>query len=200
MFSIVYVFPSCVPILPTNLIPNLARVSFLATPSLRVPFSTLLSLLTNSVSRHVKFVETVFPFVSPSTSTTPVIDTNSTLLASLFTSSYFSASPSSFELPSSSPSILPSSLERLSPCPISRQPASLISPTLFQRSSQSVGLLGSTPSPPSPRHPLDPLPIPSPPLNLHPMQTRSKNVITKPNSRYDLTTILPPLPEPSIVA
>ena len=74
------------------------------------------------VSHHVKFMETVFPFASPTTSTTPVIDTDSVLLTSSFTSFNFPAPPSSSELLNSSPSILLSSLEQLSPYPTSLTP------------------------------------------------------------------------------
>ena len=53
-------------------------------------------------SRHVKFVENVFPFTSPPTSTTPVIDTDSALPTSSFTSGDYPApstsSPSSYVL------------------------------------------------------------------------------------------------------
>ena len=50
-----------------------------------------------------------------------------------------------------------------------------------------------TPTPSSP-------PSPSPLLNYHPMQTRAKNVIIKPNPKYGLTTIIPPFTKPCIVA
>ena len=60
-------------------------------------------------------------------------------------------------------------------------------------------MLGPTPSPPSSCHPPDPFPIPSLPLIHHPMQTRSKYVILKPNLNYGPTTILPPIPKPCTI-
>ena len=51
------------------------------------------------VSRHVKFVENVFSFASPLTSTTPIVDTDSTLPASLFTSGDYPAPPTSSPSP-----------------------------------------------------------------------------------------------------
>ena len=41
VFLVVCVFPGCVPIIPTNSIPNPILVSFSVTPSLKVPFSVL---------------------------------------------------------------------------------------------------------------------------------------------------------------
>ena len=84
--SVVYAFPGCIPILPTNLILNPILVSFSVSPSLRVPFSFLTLPSKKSMSRHVKFVENVFSFMSLSTSTTSVINTTSALPASSFTS------------------------------------------------------------------------------------------------------------------
>ena len=62
------------------------------------------------------------------------------------------------------------------------------------------GLLALVPSPPSLCHPPNPLPITSLPLNHHPMQTCAKNAILKPNPKYGLTTIIPTISEPCIVA
>ena len=87
-------FPWLVPILPTNSIPSPVLVSFLVTPSLKVPFSVLtLPSKKIFVSRHVKFVENVFPFVSLSTSTTLVIDTTFALPTSSFPLCEYSSLP-----------------------------------------------------------------------------------------------------------
>ena len=77
---------------------------------------------------------------------------------------------SSTDLPSTSPS----------PCSTSSRHACLTLPKPFYQSSSFVGLLGPAPSP---------LPITPPPFNHHPMQTRSKSAIIKPNSRYDITIV-----------
>ena len=67
------------------------------------------TLKKNFVFHHVKFVENVFPFASLPTPTTPVIDTTSTLLASLFPlCDYPAPPPSPIPVPSSSPTLLPS--------------------------------------------------------------------------------------------
>ena len=113
MSSVVYVFLGCVPILPTNSIPNPVRLGYSFTQSAFLRFDHILNKI--FVSRQVKFVENVFPFVSPPTSLTSVVDTNSALPASLFTSGDYPT------LSTSSPP----------PHPSSRRPIShpLISPT-----------------------------------------------------------------------
>ena len=163
------------------------------------------------VSLHVKFAKNVFPFASPSTSTTLVLDTDFALLVASFTLGDYPAPLISLKLLQSYPSphltsltstllLPPISLELLLSSPLpdstSRHPTISTLPSPFQHPSLSLGLLFSTPLPPSPRPTLEP----SPPLNHHPMQTRSKNAILKPNPKYDLTDSLPPLTEPGNVA
>ena len=100
--SIVYAFFICVPILPTNLIPNPVTCVFLGYSLTQSAFLSLDPILKKTfVSRHVKFVENIFLFASPSTSTTPVIDTDSTMSASSFTLSDYPTPPTSSSLPSS---------------------------------------------------------------------------------------------------
>ena len=60
------------------------------TPSAFLCFDSTLKKKKKFVYHHVKFVENVFPFVSLSTSTTPVIDTASTLPPSSFPSCDYS--------------------------------------------------------------------------------------------------------------
>ena len=87
--SVVYVFLGCVPILPTNSIPNLVLLGYSFTQSAFLCFDHILNKI--FLSRQVKFMENVFPFVSPSTSLTSIVDTNSALPASLFTSGDYPA-------------------------------------------------------------------------------------------------------------
>ena len=122
-------------------------------------------------------------------------------LLDLSSSSHPPVLPTSHDIPSSSPLPHPSTcrtashppaLSSSSPSfhPSSHRPTSPASPTPFQQPSPAIDLLGPTPSP---RHPHDPLPIPSPPLNHHLMQTHSKIAILKPNPKYGLTIIIPPI-------
>ena len=94
--SVVYAFLGCVPILPTSSILNLVLVSFSVTPSLRVPFFVLTLSSKKFVPRHVMFVKKICVSLS---STLPVIDIYSTLPASSFTSSDYSARPTSSPSP-----------------------------------------------------------------------------------------------------
>ena len=84
MSSAVCVFLGCVPILPKNSIPNPVLVSVSVTPLLNAFLCFDPTLKKIFVSRHVKFVENVFSFVSLSTSA---------LLSSSFPSCYYLALP-----------------------------------------------------------------------------------------------------------
>ena len=85
-------FVSSVPYSSYKLDPKSSPCVFLGyfvTQSVFLCFDPILNKI--FVSRHVKFMENVFSFVSPPTSTTPVVDTDSTLPASLFTPSDYLA-------------------------------------------------------------------------------------------------------------
>ena len=152
------------------------------TPSAFLCFDSTLKKKKKFVYHHVKFVENVFPFVSLSTSTTPVIDTASTLPPSSFPSCDYSirAPPppppySLLPIPPSSPELLPSSpTPHMSSCRAA-------SPLLIPPSSPKL-LPSSTPPHPSSNRATSPLPISSsspellssiptptyPPADLHP--------------------------------
>ena len=94
-------FLGCVPILPKNPILNLISPSVFPCCSLTHSAFLCFDLILNKIFMlcHVKFMENVFPFASPLIFTTPVVDTDSTLLASSFTSGDYptpsTSSPSS---------------------------------------------------------------------------------------------------------
>ena len=119
--SVDNVFLGCVPILPTNSIPNPVLLGYSFTQSVFLCFDHILNKI--FVSHQVKFVENVFPFVSPSTSLTSVVDTNFALPASLLTSGDHPA------LLTSSPPPHPSSRR-----PISHPLIPLTSPELLNSS------------------------------------------------------------------
>ena len=105
-------FPYLCPYSSHKLDPKSKPCVFLGTPSFRVPFSILTISSKKYVSYHVKFVKNVFPFTSPPTSTTLVVDTNFAFSTSSYILGDYPASPTS------SPSPHPSSRRTTPQTPI----------------------------------------------------------------------------------
>ena len=103
---------------------------FLGTPSFRVPFSILTISSKKYVSRHVKFVKNIFPFTSPLTSTTPVVDTNFTFS----TSSYILGDNSASLTSSPSPHLSSRRTTPQTPIPLPSPELSILSSLLHPSS------------------------------------------------------------------
>ena len=181
-------FLGCIPILPTNLIPNLVLVSFSVTPLLRVPFPVLTLPLKNicvpSCQVYGKYIPFRFSLYLHHIDNKHRCYTTRFIVHLVRLSN--SPSPPSFPLPilptslkllHSSPSFHPFSHRKAYFLPIPQTSPKLLcssqsphlsslrptSPTLSTPPvlARTAGLLGPTPLPPSPSHTPDPLPIPT---------------------------------------
>lgn len=142
-------------------------------------------------SRHVKFVESEFPYLSLLQNPTSAEFSSSMSTSSL----YFDVTlASENSVPFSIPSVPLSTTTSVTPSTVS--PPSSDSISSFEHSVSSSSLLPLSTNSPSP---LPPVPISSPAP--HPMMTRSKHGIYKPNVPFSLSLTTSPsspiIPEPS---
>lgn len=134
------------------------------------------------ISRHVRFIEDVFPFASPSLS--PPSDR---VLSPVFATFPVPSPQDTTPTPSIPVHVSP-------PSAVISQPALAPSPSpeLHATPSSPLDLAPSAP-PTAPDHPSSKAPStpPPPPLNRHPMITRAKNNIFRPKRLNSLTTRYP---------
>ncbi|XP_010490177.1 PREDICTED: uncharacterized protein LOC104767913 [Camelina sativa] len=171
--------PTVVPLVPTPLVSSLPS----SPPQSSEPHPTVPTL---------PLLQPASPLLQPASpplSPTRVSSTHSSPTTSASHSMDVNTSPGPS---SSSPTTLdPSPLSSPTIPTLSPSPNPTPSPTL----PPSPGPIPApTPAPPPSPHPV---PIPPPPPNNHLMQTRAKNNITKPNTKYSLTATSTPL-RPSI--
>jgi hypothetical protein len=186
----------CYPHIDTN-----NKLGARATPSLFLGHATnhrgyrCLDLNTNKIilSRHVTFDKTVFPFATmTSPTTTPTASSSYTFLydSSNFISNILRLSPTT--TPTAPTPDAP--VEPLSP-----SPAPTPTPQTPQTPDSPIPHMPQTPDSPIPQMPQTPdPPIPQPTGLIHPMVTRARVGITRPNPRYaGHVSTISPLPRSS---
>lgn len=156
-------------------------------------------------SRHVRFNENEFPFpklsAAPNHSSSSYVPTGMQQSVPLILSRPLMNSPTAIEV--ESPQLAPSPTREHSAATLSAPSPDITQPCpspATSHTSQPQQTQPSTSSPPTEVH-IDPQPEPSAPpspvqpapANQHPMKTRAKNAIIKPNKKFSLSSIATPV-------